>query len=148
MDEFVGENMANRKYHEMRWLVYDDPDKPPIIRMNPLKEHLNISLSNKLDQYRHENGWTMKEFSLRSGIPIATLRDLIHGREFPKYVHLLNLSAITGKTINYWKGLCIDGYWTAARGMIVSSEWFITVKGHTLECVPRHGGIANSDRIK
>ena len=128
--------MANRKYYEMRWLVYDDPDKPPIIRMNPLKEYLNINLSNKLDQYRHENGWTMKEFALRSGIPIATLRDLIHGRDFPKYVHLLYLAALAGKDVNYWKGLCLDGYWTQPRGLIVCQEGFITVKGRTMEFVP------------
>ena len=132
--------MANRKYHEMRWLVYDDPDKPPIIRPNPLKVHLNISLSNKLDQYRHENGWTMREFALRSGIPIATLRDLIHGREFPKYVHLMYLAALTGKNVEYWKGLCLDGYRPSSRWMVVCQEGFMEIKGRTIKFVPRSTG--------
>ena len=130
--------MAYRKWHEMRCLMYDDANKPPLLIPNPFKSYLNLGLMNRLDQLRHENGWSMKEFAFRSDIALSTLRDLIHGRNFPLYVHLLNLATMSGTDIEYWKGLCPDGYRMEPNRMIINRDAYISVKGGTLEFVPRH----------
>lgn len=130
--------MATKKWHEMRCLMYDGANKPPLLIPNPFKSYLNLGLMNRLDQLRHENGWTMKEFAFRADIPLAMLRDLIHGRDFPRLIHLYHFATMTGKDVEYWKRLCPDGYRTEPRGLIISQEHFISVKGGTMTFVPRH----------
>lgn len=130
--------MATKKWHEMRCVMYGDANSPPLLIPNPFKSYLNLGLMDRLDQLRHENGWTMKEFSFRSDIALSTLRDLIHGRNFPLYIHLLNLATMTGTDIEYWKGLCPDGYRMAPNRMIINRDAYISVKGGTLEFVPRY----------
>ena len=131
--------MAKRKWYECRCIQYDGTDRPPLLISNPFKSYLNLGLSSKLKQIKSENGWTMKEFAFRSDIALPTLRDLIHGRDFPLLIHLYHFATMTGKDVDYWKGLCPEGYRTEPRGLIISQEHFISVKGGTMTFVPRHG---------
>lgn len=127
--------MANRKWHELVCYVYRDGvyyETP-----NPLHDKLNEPLCNRLDQLRHQNGWSMKEFAIRMGVSPYTFSGLVHGRIFPYRMHLLYLSTMFGTDVDEWEKRCVDGY-RSGSGMIVHPSYYITYKQGHLTLVERH----------
>lgn len=134
--QFWRESMSNKRWHKLVCYVYRDGGY--VHASNPLHEKLNEPLCNRLDQLRHENGWSMKEFALRMDVTPHMFSELMHGRVFPRFVHLLNLEAMTGIKADKWMDLCVDGFRFNLGGMIHHPKYFITYSLGHLNMVERY----------
>ena len=129
--------MANREWHKLQCYVYCDGNYAHA--KNPLHEKLNAPLCERMEQIRNDEGWSMKEFAMRMNVSLYMLHEIVHGRAFPRYVHLLNLQSMTGVKIDEWMALCVDGFrFSLKNRMIQHPKYFISWTGGHLTLVERH----------